>query len=144
MIQQKTLIFIPCLVDQVYPEIGFAMAKILEHLGYKIVYNSAQTCCGQPAFNAGFRDEAKKIATRFIQVFSGADYIVGPSGSCTAMVKNYYPILFKNDPYEDSLVGQNILNFTILDQEKQINKISELIKAGWDFIILSQLQRTPY
>jgi L-lactate dehydrogenase complex protein LldE len=137
MIQQKTIsLFIPCLVDQVYPEIGFAMAKILEHLGYKIVYNSAQTCCGQPAFNAGFRDEAKKVATRFIQVFSGADYIVGPSGSCTAMVKNYYPILFKNDPYEDSAlqVGQNIFEFSqFLDQEKQINKISGTYKGRVGF-----------
>lgn len=53
-------LFIPCLVDQVYPEIGIDMAKILNHLGYKVEYNDQQTCCGQPAFNAGHRDEAKK------------------------------------------------------------------------------------
>ena len=90
-------LFIPCIVDQVYPEIGIDMAKVLNHLGYKIEYNSQQTCCGQPAFNAGHRDEAQKVATKFIEVFSPADIIVSPSGSCTAMVKNYYPTLFSNN-----------------------------------------------
>ena len=89
-------LFIPCLVDQVYPEIGIDMAKLLKHLGYQIDYNHQQTCCGQPAFNAGHRNEARKVATNFINVFASSDMIVSPSGSCTAMVRNYYPTLFTN------------------------------------------------
>ena len=65
---QKPIVslFIPCIVDQVYPEIGIDMAKILNHLGYQIDYNNQQTCCGQPAFNAGHRDEARKVYSIFI------------------------------------------------------------------------------
>jgi L-lactate dehydrogenase complex protein LldE len=90
-------LFIPCLVDQVYPEIGIAMAKILNHLGCQLSYNNQQTCCGQPAFNAGHRDEARKVAKTFINAFDDTDVVVGPSGSCTAMVKNYYPSLFQGE-----------------------------------------------
>jgi len=120
-------LFIPCLVDQVYPEIGLDMAKILNHLGYQIEYNYQQTCCGQPAFNAGHREEARKVATKFIEIFNSADFIVGPSGSCTAMVKNYYPILFANDPLEEkaSQLGQKIFEFSeFLEYESQIKNIS--------------------
>ena len=63
-------LFIPCLIDQIYPEIGIDMAKILDHLGYQVRYNNQQTCCGQPAFNAGHRDEAHKVASKFIGVFA--------------------------------------------------------------------------
>jgi L-lactate dehydrogenase complex protein LldE len=107
-------LFIPCLVDQVYPEIGIAMAKILEHLGCKINYNNRQTCCGQPAFNAGHRDEACKVAAAFINTFNQAETIVGPSGSCTAMVKNYYPVLFPNGKMQDpaSQLGKKTFEFS--------------------------------
>jgi len=120
-------LFIPCIVDQVYPEIGIDMAKILNHLGYKIEYNSQQTCCGQPAFNAGHRDEAQKVATKFIEVFSPADIIVSPSGSCTAMVKNYYPTLFSNNSLEEKAadLGNKIFEFSqFLAHEDQIKNIS--------------------
>jgi len=120
-------LFIPCLVDQVYPEIGIDMAKILKHLGYQIEYNSKQTCCGQPAFNAGHRKEAQKVATEFIEVFSPADVIVSPSGSCTAMVRNYYPTLFSNDSLEEkaSSLGNKIYEFSeFLAHEDQIKNIS--------------------
>lgn len=122
----KISLFIPCLVDQVYPEIGIDMAKILKHLGYQVVYDSQQTCCGQPAFNAGHRNEAKKVARKFIDVFTDAPPIVGPSGSCTAMVKNYYPTLFENDPQRENAqkVSANIYEFSqFLHQHKQIDKI---------------------
>jgi L-lactate dehydrogenase complex protein LldE len=128
MPQQKTVaLFIPCIVDQVYPEIGLAMARVLEFLGYKISYDARQTCCGQPAFNAGHRQEAKKIASRFLHVFKNSENIVGPSGSCTAMVKNYYPVLFKDDKLEEMAenVGRNIFEFSqFLKHENQIDKIS--------------------
>jgi L-lactate dehydrogenase complex protein LldE len=96
--KQKISLFIPCLVDQIYPEIGLSMAKILRHFGYDVCYDNRQTCCGQPAFNAGHWDEARQVASKFITVFGSTDCIVAPSGSCTAMVRNYYPVLFEGYP----------------------------------------------
>ena len=79
--QKKISLFIPCLVDQFYPDIGFAMVKILRYFDYDVNYNANQTCCGQPAFNAGHRGEARKVAEKFIDIFISADIIVAPSGS---------------------------------------------------------------
>jgi L-lactate dehydrogenase complex protein LldE len=123
----KISLFIPCLVDQVYPEIGIDMAKILKHLGYQVVYDSQQTCCGQPAFNAGHRDEAHEVASKFTKVFSSSDVIVCPSGSCTAMVKNYYPTLFANDPLEKTAIelGKRVFEFSaFLAHHDQIKNIT--------------------
>ncbi|HTQ65435.1 MAG TPA: (Fe-S)-binding protein [Puia sp.] len=92
-------LFIPCFVDQVFPETAFNMVKVLEKLGCSVEYNTDQTCCGQPAFNAGFREEAKDVCTKFIKDFEGADYIVAPSASCVGFVRNYYPSLFDNSSY---------------------------------------------
>ncbi len=123
----KIALFIPCLVDQVYPEIGFAMVRILRHFGYDTTYDPRQTCCGQPAFNAGYRDEARKVARSFIRVFEQAEIIVGPSGSCTAMVRNYYPVLFHDDHECDTArkLGLKILEFSeFCVQESLIERIS--------------------
>ena len=87
-------LFIPCFVDQLYPQTAFNMIKVLEKAGCTVSYNEQQTCCGQPAFNAGFRSQAKDVCTKFIKDFSGTDYIVAPSASCVGFVRNYYPTLF--------------------------------------------------
>ena len=129
-------LFIPCLVDQVYPEIGIDMAKILYHLGYQVEYDNQQTCCGQPAFNAGHRDEARKVASKFVEVFTPAEVIVSPSGSCTAMVKNYYPTLFQNNSVaaEASHLGNKIFEFSeFLAREGQIKNISGEYKGKVGF-----------
>jgi L-lactate dehydrogenase complex protein LldE len=89
-------IFIPCFVDQLYPQTAFNMVKVLEKAGCTVQYNSNQTCCGQPAFNAGFWDESKEVCSKFIKDFSGTDYIVAPSASCVGFVRNYYAKLFDN------------------------------------------------
>jgi L-lactate dehydrogenase complex protein LldE len=91
-------LFIPCFIDQLYPETGFNMVKVLEKLNCKVHYNPKQTCCGQPAFNSGYRDEAKAIGKKFINDFSPDSdrYIVAPSGSCTGYIRNYYNQLFTN------------------------------------------------
>jgi L-lactate dehydrogenase complex protein LldE len=90
-------IFIPCFIDQLFPETGFNMVKVLEKAGCTVMYNPNQTCCGQPAFNAGFIGEAQDVAAKFMRDFSGnTDYIVAPSASCVGFVKNYYPKLFDN------------------------------------------------
>ncbi len=87
-------LFIPCFVDQLYPQTAFNMVKVLEKCGCTVSYNTNQTCCGQPAYNAGFRNDAKDVCSKFIKDFSGSDYIVAPSASCVGFVRNYYPKLF--------------------------------------------------
>jgi L-lactate dehydrogenase complex protein LldE len=95
-------IFIPCFVDQLYPQTAFNMVKVLEKAGCSVQYNSNQTCCGQPAFNAGFWEDAKEVCSKFLKDFSGADYIVAPSASCTGFVRNYYGKLFENSSISNS------------------------------------------
>ena len=92
----KVQLFIPCFVDQLYPQTAFNMVKVLEKAGCEVAYNINQTCCGQPAFNAGFWDEAREVCTKFLNDFNTADYIVAPSASCVGFVRNYYSKLFEN------------------------------------------------
>ena len=107
-------IFIPCFVDQLYPETGFSMVKVLEKLGCTVHYNAAQTCCGQPAFNAGFRDECRAVAAKFVDDFSGVDYVVAPSASCAGFVRNYYSSLFDNSSlhYEVKRLQTRVYEFS--------------------------------
>ena len=90
-------LFIQCLVDGIYPEAGEAMVKIFRKLGIDLICPMTQTCCGQPAFNAGYRREAGIAAKRFIDIFEAAEVIVCPSGSCVTMVRHHYPQLFDDD-----------------------------------------------
>lgn len=107
-------IFIPCFIDQVYPETGFNMVKLLEKAGVKVHYNPNQTCCGQMAFNSGFWDEAKKLGEKFIGDFSNGRMIVGPSASCIGYVKNNYNELFHNTAVhnEYKLLQRNFFEIT--------------------------------
>ncbi|WP_298390666.1 (Fe-S)-binding protein [Hydrotalea sp.] len=89
-------LFIPCFIDQLFPQVGFNMIKVLQKAGCTVHYNTNQTCCGQPAFNAGFWGESKEVCAKFVHDFSGNDYVVAPSASCIGFVKNYYPKLFEN------------------------------------------------
>lgn len=91
-------LFIPCTVDLFLPEIGEATVRILRRLGVRPLYHEGQTCCGQPAMNAGYRNQAKKAAKHFIDIFGGDDIIVSPSGSCVYMVKQHYPELLCDEP----------------------------------------------
>jgi Fe-S oxidoreductase len=96
-------LFIPCFVDQLYPQTAFNMVKVLEKAGCTVTYNTNQTCCGQPAFNAGFWDDAREVCTKFIKDFSGTDYIVAPSASCVGFVRNYYKTLFDNSSHHNEV-----------------------------------------
>ena len=89
-------LFIPCFMDQLYPETAFNTIKVLEKAGCRVAYNENQTCCGQPAYNAGFRDDARAVCTKFLRDFSGPDMIVTPSASCAGFLRNYYPGMFAN------------------------------------------------
>ncbi len=89
-------LFIPCFVDQFFPETGMNMIKLLEKAGARVHYNPEQTCCGQIAFNSGFMDEAKKLGNKFLKDFPNDRPVVSPSASCTGYVRNYYQELFHN------------------------------------------------
>ena len=87
-----------CLVDSWRPSVGFAAVKLLEEAGCRVSVPSAQTCCGQPAYNSGDRSDAIALARRVIDQFEGFDYVVAPSGSCAGMLRCHFPKLFGDDP----------------------------------------------
>ena len=107
-------LFIPCFIDQLYPTVAFNMVKVLERAGCTVQYNTNQTCCGQPAFNAGFRGESKEVCKKFIKDFSGSDYIVAPSASCVGFVRNYYPQLFSNSALQNEVkqLGERVFELS--------------------------------
>jgi L-lactate dehydrogenase complex protein LldE len=94
----RIALFITCLADQFFPQVGACTVRVLRRLGVEVTFNPAQTCCGQPAFNTGYRREARAVAARVLDLFDDADYVVAPSGSCTAMVRVFYPQLFEGQP----------------------------------------------
>src|SRR5437660_2990013 len=94
----KVSLFITCLVDQFFPEVGMSVVSVLRKLGVEVDFPQQQTCCGQPAFNSGFTSEARTLAKRFIAIFEHSEYVVAPSGSCTSMVKIRYVELLKDEP----------------------------------------------
>ena len=94
----KASLFVTCVVDQFYPEIGESTVRVLRRLGVDVDFPEGQTCCGQPAFNSGFRSDAKPLARRFLDTFESAEAVVIPSGSCTAMVRVFYQELFHDEP----------------------------------------------
>lgn len=93
------------------------MVKVLEKVGVEVTYNTEQTCCGQPAFNAGFRDEARDVCSKFLKDFSGTDYIVAPSASCVGFVRNYYSTLFDNSSVHNE----------VKDLQKRIYEFSDFL-----------------
>ncbi|MEJ5302318.1 MAG: (Fe-S)-binding protein [Bacteroidales bacterium] len=107
-------IFIPCFIDQFYPETAHNLIKILERLDIAVNYNPRQTCCGQMAFNSGFWDEARKVASKFLNDFPEDRPIITPSASCAGFIKNYYHILFHNSAQHNEYkqVKKNIYEFT--------------------------------
>jgi len=95
---KRISLFVTCMVDQLFPKVGMAMAEVLERLGYQVDFPEGQTCCGQPAFNSGYRAEARTVARHFLDTFEGSETIVVPSGSCTAMVVHHFAELFSKQP----------------------------------------------
>lgn len=119
----RVAIFVTCLVDQLYPQVGLAMADVLERLGYEIDFPEGQTCCGQPAFNSGFREEAAEVARHFCRVFADSEYVVVPSGSCTSMITHHFQEIL------EERVRPKVYEFTqfLLDVAKV-----EDVGARWD------------
>lgn len=92
----KVQLFIPCFVDQLYPDVGMNTVKVLEKAGCLVNYNPNQTCCGQPAYNAGYMNEARAVSEKFLNDFSGDEIIVAPSGSCVGYVRGSFEEIFDN------------------------------------------------
>lgn len=119
-------LFIPCFIDQAFPETGWNMVKVLEKLGCKVFYNTNQTCCGQPAYNAGFFDEARNVGAKFLEDMNSGRFIVAPSASCVGMVRNNYLRLFQNTPYlmQFRRIQNTIFEFSeFLTQVLKVEKI---------------------
>lgn len=93
----KVSLFITCLSDAFYPRVGEAMVRLLGRYGVRLDFPTVQTCCGQPAFNSGYWEEARDSARTILEAFEGSDFVISPSGSCTGMI-HHYPKLFENDP----------------------------------------------
>lgn len=91
-------LFVTCVVDQIFPQVGIATVEVLERLGFEVDFPQGQTCCGQPAFNTGYTEEARAIGRHFLDVFRDSEYIIVPSGSCTSMIAHHFADLFQHDP----------------------------------------------
>jgi len=125
-------IFIPCFVDQLYPDTAFNMIKVLEKAGCTVSYNTDQTCCGQPAFNAGFRGEAKDVCSKFLKDFKGDEYVVSPSASCTGFVRNYYSKLFDNSSVHNEVkdIGKRMYEFSeFMVHVLQVQNVGAVLKG---------------
>ncbi|MBK7089373.1 MAG: (Fe-S)-binding protein, partial [Chitinophagaceae bacterium] len=110
----RVQLFVPCFIDQLYPQTAFSMVKVLEKAGCEVLYNPNQTCCGQPAFNAGFVNECSSVAKKFLYDFNTADVIVAPSASCVGFVRNYFPQVFNDTTQKNEAnnIGKRIYEFT--------------------------------
>lgn len=106
--KKRVSLFIQCLVESMYPEVGEAMVDVLERVGVQVDYPEGQTCCGQPAFNSGYRHEAREAARHFVSIFADAELIVCPSGSCVHMVRHHYPELFADEDQETRDLVQRV------------------------------------
>lgn len=119
----KVQLFIPCFVDQLYPQSAFNMVKVLEKACCDVTYNPNQTCCGQPAFNAGFWEEAKSVATKFLKDFDEKEYIVAPSASCVGFVRNYYSEFFENSSQHNQVKNLSLKIFEFTEFLTKVLKI---------------------
>ena len=119
-------LFVPCFVDQLYPETAENMVKILERLGIKVFYNTNQTCCGQAAFNGGHWDTARELALKFLDDFPANRPVISPSASCSSFVKKYFPDLLENTIYMNNYRKLNDKMFELTDFLVNVLKVTDL------------------
>jgi len=132
-------LFITCLTDQFYPHVGVAVTKILEHYGCDVFFPDAQTCCGQPFYNNGFHPEAADLARRMVDVFEPYDYVVTPSGSCCAMVREHYPHLL----HDDAKYGKRVERFASHTYEF-VEFLDKVLKVDLSALKLPQRESVTY
>ncbi len=113
---EKTVaLFVTCLVDAMRPSTGFAARALIEAAGFRVTVPQGQTCCGQPAFNAGDEADARALARRMLEIFAPFDYVVAPSGSCAGMVRAHYPELFAGQPEEEAARALSAKTFELCE-----------------------------
>jgi len=125
---KRVSLFVTCIVDQLFPKVGIAMADVLERAGWSVDFPEAQTCCGQPAFNSGYRQEARAVARHFLDVFRDAEHIVVPSGSCASMVSHHYAELFHKDP--ETLERVHALEPRVWEFSKFLLEVAQVDDVG--------------
>jgi L-lactate dehydrogenase complex protein LldE len=116
-------LFVPCYIDQLYPDVAMATLELLERFGCRVEFPEAQTCCGQPMANAGLTDLARPLALRFVEIFKDYDYVVCPSGSCTAMVRAHYKEYCGQDPTYKQL---KVKSFELVEFLTQVLKVERI------------------
>lgn len=126
----KTALFVPCFVDQLQPQVAWDMVQVLRRIGVEVFFPEDQTCCGQPAFNSGQWVEAQPVAERFVRIFSSAEAVVCPSGSCTAMVRSFYPELLAHSPLRADAIalGKRVFEFA-----EFLVKVAKVTDVGAEF-----------
>ena len=121
-------LFVTCVVDTLFPDVGMSMVQVLERAGCRVQFPADQTCCGQPAFNSGYRDEARQVARHFLRVFRDAEYVVSPSGSCTSMVSHHYAQLFEHEP--DTMAEVHRLEARTFEFSKFLTDVLQVEDVG--------------
>ena len=123
-------LFIPCFVDQMTPQVGLDLVHVLRRIGCDLDFPAAQTCCGQPAFNTGYWQDARPVAERFVEIFRSAELVVCPSGSCTTMVRRFYPELLAGTPLADDAakLAQRVFEFSEI-----LVKVAKVTDVGASF-----------
>jgi L-lactate dehydrogenase complex protein LldE len=116
-------LFIPCYVDQFFPQVGMATVRLLERHGVRVEFPEEQTCCGQPMANSGCADEARPLAEKFLRVFGRYDYVVAPSGSCVSMVRNHYHRLVGGRPGHEHLAAHTYELCEFLHDVLRVEKV---------------------
>jgi L-lactate dehydrogenase complex protein LldE len=124
-------LFIPCLNEHIFAGTAMSMVKVLDYFGVGVKYIEDQTCCGQPAFNTGYRKEAAVLAKKFINLFYDEEYIIAPSGSCVSMVRNHYSELNLDEEYKAKLSGLRSRVFEFTEFMVNILKIDKIDNASF-------------
>ena len=127
----KVSLFVPCFVDQLLPQVAVDTVKVLRRVGYEVEYPEDQTCCGQPAFNTGYWNEARPCAERFVRVFKHAEVVgIHPSGSCVTMVRNFYPELLADSPLREEALAVSSRTFEL---SEFLVKVAAVTQVGASF-----------
>lgn len=128
----KATLFVTCLSDVFYPQVGISVVEVLKKYGVEVEFPIEQTCCGQPAYNSGYHKEAKASAKQIIRTFENSECVVTPSGSCAAMIHHYYPKLFSNEPEWEEKALQ-LANKTYEFSQFLVHVLKvERIDASWE------------
>ena len=122
----KVSLFVPCFVDQLLPQVAVDTVKLLRRVGYEVDYPEDQTCCGQPAFNTGYWDEARPCAEHFVRVFKNAGMVVCPSGSCVTMIRTFYPELLVKSSLRDDAVALASRTFEVSEFLVKVAKVTQV------------------